>query len=82
MRILTIRRMLGLAAISVAYVHGKRGGDATWASITDTLRHMWTSAAERLGIEKRAQRSMPERPASSRMGAPNGLERPSRPQGG
>jgi hypothetical protein len=82
MRILTIRRMLGLAVIGVAYVHGKRGGDATLASIADTLRHVWTSAAERLGIEPRAQRTMPERPASPRMGAPNGLERPPRPQGG
>jgi hypothetical protein len=82
MRILTIRRMLGLAAIGVAYVHGKRGGDATLASIADTLRHVWTSTAERLGIEKRAPRTTPERPASPRMGAPNGLERPSRPQGG
>lgn len=82
MRILTIRRMLGLAAIGVAYVHGKRGGDATLASIADTLRHVWTSAAERLGIDNRPQRTMPERPASPRMGAPNGLERPPRPQGG
>lgn len=82
MRILTIRRMLGLTAIGVAYVHGKRGGDATLASISDTLRYVWTSAAERLGIEKRPQRTMPERPASPRMGAPNGLERPPRPQGG
>jgi hypothetical protein len=74
--------MLGLTAIGVAYVHGKRGGDATLASIADTLRHVWTSAAERLGIEKRPQRTMPERPANPRMGAPNGLERPPRPQGG
>lgn len=81
MRILTIRRMLGLAAIGVAYVHGKRGGDATLASVADTLRHVWTSAAERLGIEKRAQPTMPERPASPRMGAPNGLDRPPRPPG-
>jgi len=81
MRILTIRRMLGLTAIGVAYVHGKRGGDATLASIADTLRHVWTSVAERLGIESRPQRTMPERPASSRVGAPNGLDRPSRPQG-
>jgi len=82
MRILTIRRMLGLAVIGVAYVHGKRGGDATLASIADTLRHVWSSTAERLGIDKpRAQRPMPERPASSRMGTPNGLERTPRPQG-
>jgi hypothetical protein len=82
MKILTIRRMLGLAAIGVAYVHGKRGGDATLASIADTLRYVWSAAAERLGIEKqRAQRAVAERPASPRMGTPNGLERTPRPQG-
>jgi hypothetical protein len=82
MRILTIRRMLGLAVIGVAYVHGKRGGDATLASIADTLRHVWSSTAERLGIDKpRAPRTMPERPASPRVGTPNGLERTPRPPG-
>ena len=82
MRILTIRRMLGLAAIGVAYVHGKRGGDATLASIADTLRHVWSSTCERLGIDPpRAQRTRPERPVSPRVGTPNGLERPPRPQG-
>jgi hypothetical protein len=82
MRILTIRRMLGIAALYVAYVHGKRGGDATLASVADTLRHVWTSTAERLGIDKRTPRTMPERPASPRVGTPNGLDRPSRPPGG
>ena len=81
MRILTIRRMLGIGAIYVAYVHGKRGGDATFASVGDTLRHVWSSVSERLGIDKRAPRTMPERPASPRMGTPNGLDRPSRPPG-
>jgi len=81
MKILTIRRLLGLGAIGVAYVHGKRGGDATLASIADTLRYVWSSCAKRLGIEERPQRTMPERPASPRMGTPNGLERPPRPQG-
>jgi hypothetical protein len=82
MRILTIRRMLGMAAIGVAYVHGKRGGDATLASIADTLRHVWSQTAERLGIDKPgAKHTMPERPASPRMGTPNGLERTPRPPG-
>lgn len=81
MRILTIRRLLGLGAIGVAYVHGKRGGDATLASITDTLRYVWSSCAKRLGIEDHPQRTMPERPASTRMGTPNGLDRPGRPHG-
>jgi len=82
MKILTIRRMLGIAVIGVAYVHGKRGGDATLASIGDTLRHMWASAAERLGIENRPPSPMPQRTVPSRMASPNGLERPPRPQNG
>lgn len=82
MKILTIRRLLGLAAIGVAYVHGKRGGDATLTSIADTLRYVWSSTAERLGIADRAPRTMPERTTPPRMGAANGLERPPRPQGG
>ncbi|HEX3758902.1 MAG TPA: hypothetical protein VHW23_09360 [Kofleriaceae bacterium] len=82
MKILTIRRMLGIAVVGVAYVHGKRGGDATLASITDTLRHVWASVAERLGIENRTPRPMPQRPAATRMAAPNGLDRPPRPQNG
>ncbi len=51
MRIFTIRRMFGLALIGAAYVHGKRGGDTTLNSMMDTLRYLWTSAADRLGIE-------------------------------
>lgn len=81
MKILTIRRLLGIGAIGVAYVHGKRGGDATLASIADTLRYVWSSTAKRLGIEERPHRTMPERTASPRMGTPNGLERTPRPQG-
>jgi hypothetical protein len=82
MKILTIRRMFGLTAIAVAYVHGKRGGDATLDSIADTLRYVWSSVAERLGIENRAPRPKPERAMPARVGAPNGLERTPRPQGG
>ena len=82
MRILTIRRMLGLTAIGVAYVHGKRGGDATFASVADTLRHLWSSAADRLGIGSRPPRAMPQRTPSPRVGAPNGLDRAPRPPGG
>src|SRR5262249_48620814 len=82
MKILTIRRMLGIAAIGVAYIHGKRGGDATLASIADTLRHVWSSAAERLGIENRAPRPIPHRTPPTRGGAPTGRDRPPRPQNG
>lgn len=51
MRIFTIRRMFGFALIGAAYVHGKRGGDTSLNSMMDTLRYLWTSAADRLGIE-------------------------------
>jgi hypothetical protein len=79
MKILTIRRMLGIAVVGVAYVHGKRGGDATLASITDTLRHVWSSVAERLGIDSHPARPVPQRTAPTRVTTPNGLDRPPRP---
>jgi len=45
MKILTFKRLIGLAAIGgVAYVHKQRGGEWTVASMTDTLRHLWSSA--------------------------------------
>ena len=75
MRILTIRRMLGIAAIGVAYVHGKRGGDVTFASIADTMRYLWAQTADRLGIDKAPARKMPEHAPGSRAMPPNGLER-------
>jgi hypothetical protein len=79
MRILTIRRMLGIAVVGVAYVHGKRGGDATLASITDTLRHVWSSVAERFGIDSHPARPTPQRTTPARVTTPNGLDKPSRP---
>jgi hypothetical protein len=45
MKVLTFKRLIGLAAIGgVAYVHKQRGGQWTVASITDTLKHIWSSA--------------------------------------
>lgn len=86
MRIFTFRRLLGIGIVGAAYVHGKRGGDATFASISDTLRYLWSTASERLGIDKRPQgqqqRSMPQRAAAPKMSAPNGLERNPRTPGG
>lgn len=79
MRIFTIRRMLGIAIVGAAYVHGKRGGDASFASISDTLRYLWSQASERLGLDKRPQRAVPQRPVNPKMSAPNGLDRPVRP---
>jgi hypothetical protein len=61
MRILTIRRMFTLAAIGVAYVHGKRRGELTLASISDTLNYLWSSTADRFGAGDRAQHRTPPR---------------------
>lgn len=87
MRILTIRRVLGLALIGVAYVHGKRGGDASIESISDTLRYVSSTIANRLGIEPRSEpkpmHRTPERNGmSARANVPNGMvsERTPRPQ--
>lgn len=50
MRILTFRRMIGLAAIGGAvYVHKQRGGTWTMASMRDTLRHLLSVAVDKLG---------------------------------
>jgi hypothetical protein len=49
MRILTLTRLAGIAAIgSAVYVHKQRGGDWTMASMRDTLRHLLASAAHKL----------------------------------
>jgi hypothetical protein len=53
MKILTFKRVIALTAIGgVAYVHKQRGGDWTLASITDTLRHLWSSAGRKLAPVK------------------------------
>jgi hypothetical protein len=50
MKILTFKRLIVLTTIGgVAYVHKQRGGDWTLASIKDTLRHLLSSAADKLG---------------------------------
>lgn len=61
MKILTFRRLAGLAAIGgVAYIHKQRGGEWTVASVTDTLRQLWSSAVRTLApvhaAEERAAR--------------------------
>jgi hypothetical protein len=50
MRILTFKRLVGLAAIGgVVYVHKQRGGTWTMASMRDTLHHLLTRATDKLG---------------------------------
>ena len=80
--IFTLRRMFGMAVVGAAYVHGKRGGDATFASISDTLHYLWNAAAERLGLDRRPARVMAQRPMPGKTIPPNGLERHPRPPGG
>jgi hypothetical protein len=45
MKILTFRRLVGIAAIGgFAYVHKQRGGEWTLESVMDTARHLWSRA--------------------------------------
>lgn len=62
MRILTLTRMVGLAAIGGAvYVHKQRGGSWTKDSVQDTLRHLLATAADKLGGTHLETRSPSER---------------------
>lgn len=55
MRILTFKRLVGLAAIGgVVYVHKQRGGTWTMNSMRDTLQHLCSRAADKLGEMKQA----------------------------
>ncbi len=64
MKILTFKRALGLAAIGgVAYAHKQRGGEWTLDSVKDTLRHLWTTASERLTPMKNELRDTLDRAA-------------------
>jgi hypothetical protein len=50
MKILTFKRLIGLTVIGgVAYIHKQRGGEWTLSSIKDTIKHLWSSAASKLG---------------------------------
>jgi hypothetical protein len=64
MKILTFKRIIGLAAVGgVAYVHKQRGGEWTFASLKDTLSHLWTEAGRKLAPLKREARDTLERAA-------------------
>lgn len=53
MRILTFKRLIGLAAVGgVAYVHKQRGGTWTMDSVQDTLRYLLSQAADKIGQMK------------------------------
>lgn len=64
MRILTFKRLVGLAAIGgFAYAHKQRGGDWTFDSIADTARTLWRQAATRIEPVKREMRDTLDRAA-------------------
>jgi hypothetical protein len=53
MKVLTFKRLIGLAAIGgLAYAHKQRGGQWTVASIKDTLKHLWSSALDKLSANQ------------------------------
>ena len=59
MKILTFKRLVGLAAIGgVAYVHQQRGGQWTLDSIGDTLKYLWKMAMTKLEPVQREMREM------------------------
>jgi hypothetical protein len=68
MRILTLTRLVGLAAVGGAvYVHKQRGGDWSLDSIKDTLHHLLATGAAKLeaaGVDSR------RKPTGGTMNAP------------
>lgn len=74
MRILTFKRLAGMAALGgFAYVHKQRGGDWTFDSIGDTARYLFRQAMTRIEPLKREMRDTLERSAH--------LEQPARRPG-
>jgi hypothetical protein len=77
MKILTFKRVVGLAAIGgVAYVHQQRGGEWTLDSLGDTLKYLWKMAVTKLEPVQREVRDTLDRaahleasPRSARRGA-------------
>jgi len=66
MKILTFKRMIGLAAIGGAvYVHKQRGGTWTAESMKDTLRHLLSTAADKLGAASNGTQRSADRMASA-----------------
>jgi|GEM_PF-5914084 len=64
MKILNLKSLIGLAAIGgVAYAHKQRGGEWTLDSVKDTLRHLWTTANDKLAPMKNELRDTLDRAA-------------------
>jgi hypothetical protein len=74
MKILTLKRVIGLAAIGgVAYAHKQRGGQWTIESVKDTLRHLWTSASDKLAPMKNELRDTLDRAHVSETATRSGM---------
>lgn len=64
MKLFTFKRLIGLAAIGgVAYAHKQRGGEWTLDSVKDTLKHLWTTANDKLAPMKNELRDTLDRAA-------------------
>jgi len=64
MKLFTFKRLIGLAAIGgVAYAHKQRGGEWTLDSVKDTLKHLWTTANDKLAPLKNELRDSLDRAA-------------------
>jgi hypothetical protein len=75
MKILTFKRLVGLAAIGgVAYVHQQRGGEWTLDSLGDTLKYLWKMAMTKLEPVQREVRDTLDR-AAHYESAPRGTRR-------
>ena len=62
MRIFTLKRLIGIAAVGgVAYAHKQRGGEWTLDSVKDTLKHLWTTANNKLAPMKNELRDKLDR---------------------
>lgn len=80
MKILTFKRLVGLAAIGgVAYVHQQRGGEWTLDSVGGTLKYLWKMAVTKLEPVQREVRDTLDRAAhleTSARGPRRGAEEP------
>ena len=70
MKILTFRRLVGLAAIGgFAYAHKQRGGVWTLDSMRDTARHLWSRAMSKSNEGKDSLRETAQRSSVSSTGS-------------
>jgi len=79
MKILTFRRLVGIAAIGgFAYAHKQRGGMWTLDSMMDTARHLWSRAMSKSSEVKDSLRDSAQRS----VGSPVATDRSNLSEGG